>query len=47
MSLNGALFDSLSVYENVGFRLFEQGWRGRNEEAVGGCLLRQFEQTIS
>src|SRR4029079_340324 len=22
---DGALFDSLSVYENVGFRLFEQG----------------------
>jgi phospholipid/cholesterol/gamma-HCH transport system ATP-binding protein len=36
---DGALFDSLSVYENVGYRLFEQGLpEGDIEEAVRRML---------
>jgi len=41
------LFDSLSVYENVGFRLFEQGWRRTNREAVRRMLrFVNLEQTM-
>jgi phospholipid/cholesterol/gamma-HCH transport system ATP-binding protein len=37
---DGALFDSLSVYENVGYRLFEQGVQEREIEEVVRRMLR-------
>ncbi len=45
----GALFDSLSVYENVGFRLFEQGMpESEIEEAVTRMLrFVNLERTIN
>lgn len=45
---DGALFDSLSVYENVGFRLFEQGVpEAEIEEAVRRMLrFVNLEQTM-
>ena len=36
----GALFDSLSVYENVGYRLFEQGMRESEIEEMVRRMLR-------
>jgi len=46
---DGALFDSLSVYENVGFRLFEQGLpEDEIEEAVRRMLrFVNLEHTMS
>jgi phospholipid/cholesterol/gamma-HCH transport system ATP-binding protein len=45
----GALFDSLSVYENVGFRLFEQGVPEPEIEEAVTRMLRfvNLENTIS
>jgi len=37
---DGALFDSLSVYENVGFRLFEQGFPEAEIEETVRRMLR-------
>jgi phospholipid/cholesterol/gamma-HCH transport system ATP-binding protein len=36
----GALFDSLTVYENVGFRLFEKGVNEKEIEATVRQMLR-------
>lgn len=45
---DGALFDSLSVYENVGFRLFEQGVAEDEIEEAVRRMLRfvNLEQTM-
>lgn len=45
----GALFDSLSVYENVGFRLFEQGVPENEIEEAVNRMLRfvNLENTVS
>ena len=45
----GALFDSLSVYENVGFRLFEQGVPEHEIEEAVNRMLRfvNLEDTVS
>jgi phospholipid/cholesterol/gamma-HCH transport system ATP-binding protein len=46
---DGALFDSLSVYENVGFRLFEQGVPEEEIEEAVRRMLRfvNLEDTMS
>src|SRR5690242_11219304 len=46
---DGALFDSLSVYENVGFRLFEQGLPEEEIEEAVRRMLRfvNLEHTIN
>src|SRR5215469_16943336 len=45
---DGALFDSLTVYENVGYRLFEQGLPEAEIEESVRRMLRfvNLEQTI-